>query len=148
MSIQRACAPRAARGFTLIEALVALLVLSIGLLGVAALQLTSLQNNSAAAIRTQATYLAYDIADRMRANRKDALAGLYNFDFDTKPDAGSAVQAHKDVGAWKNVLAVTLPGGAGEIDVDADGVAVIRIRWSDSRDPADAPLVFVTRTRI
>ena len=60
------------QGFTLVEALIALLVLSIGLLGVAALQLIALQNNNNAMFRSQATYLAYDIADRMRANRDQA----------------------------------------------------------------------------
>ncbi|HLE93281.1 MAG TPA: type IV pilus modification protein PilV, partial [Sulfuricaulis sp.] len=56
------------RGFSLIEVLVALLVLSIGLLGLAALQTTSLQYNTGSYFRTQATFLAYDIIDRMRAN--------------------------------------------------------------------------------
>ena len=69
------------RGFTLIEALVALVVLSIGLLGVAALQLASLQANYGASQRTQATFLAQDIVDRMRANRDAAVAGDYDIDF-------------------------------------------------------------------
>ncbi len=56
-------------GFTLVEALVALLAPSIGLLGVAGLQLSGLRNNLSAAWRSQATYLSYDIIDRMRANR-------------------------------------------------------------------------------
>ena len=63
-------------GMTLIETLVALLVLSIGLLRCrAALQMTSLRNNHAAHTRSQATALAYDIADRMRANRTVAVGG-------------------------------------------------------------------------
>src|SRR3990167_4605539 len=59
---------RSQKGFSLIEVLVALLVLSIGLLGLAALQTTSLQFNTGSYFRTQATFLAYDILDRMRAN--------------------------------------------------------------------------------
>lgn len=58
----------AATGFTIIEMLVALLILSIGLLGVAALQTTGQRFNHAAYLRTQATFLAYDIMDRIRAN--------------------------------------------------------------------------------
>lgn len=69
-----------ARGLTLVEILVALLVLSIGLLGLAALQTTSLRFNTSAYYRTQATALAYDLSDRMRANRQAALDGLYNAD--------------------------------------------------------------------
>lgn len=60
--------PRAHRGFSLIEVLVALLVLSIGLLGLAMLQVTGMKFNSDAYFRTQATYLAYDIIERVRAN--------------------------------------------------------------------------------
>ncbi|MCS6948044.1 MAG: type IV pilus modification protein PilV, partial [Steroidobacteraceae bacterium] len=67
-----------ARGFTLIEALIAVLVLSIGLLGIAGLQLASLQTNSVAYQRSQATMLAYDLLDRMRANRTAALNGAYD----------------------------------------------------------------------
>ena len=52
------------RGFTLVEALVALLALSIGLLGVAALQMSGLRSNMSSAWRSQATYLSYDIIDR------------------------------------------------------------------------------------
>jgi len=57
-----------AKGFTLVEVLVSMIVLSIGLLGLAGLQATSLRNNQSAYYRSQATFLAYDIADRMRAN--------------------------------------------------------------------------------
>ena len=60
-------------GFTLLEVLIALLILSIGLLGLAALQTTGLRSNTMATTRTHATQLAYDIADRMRAN----VAGSY-----------------------------------------------------------------------
>ncbi|MCX7101946.1 MAG: type IV pilus modification protein PilV, partial [Methylobacter sp.] len=55
-------------GFTLIEVLIAMLVLAVGLLGLAGLQATSLKSNQSAYNRSQATQLAYDLADRMRAN--------------------------------------------------------------------------------
>lgn len=55
-------------GFTLLEILIALLVLSIGLLGVASLQTRGQQFNTAAYLYTQATYLATDLIDRMRSN--------------------------------------------------------------------------------
>jgi type IV pilus assembly protein PilV len=64
------------RGFTLLEVLIALLVLAIGLLGLAALQTTGLRSNTMATSRTHATQLTYDISDRMRAN----VAGSYNTD--------------------------------------------------------------------
>lgn len=66
------------RGFTLIEILVALVVLSVGLLGLAGMQLTGLRYNYGAYTRTQATLMAYDIIDRMRANT----IGVANGDYD------------------------------------------------------------------
>jgi len=68
-------------GFTLIEVLIAMLVLAVGLLGLAGLQAVSLRNNLSAYNRTQATQLAYDMADRMRANVADTsnlATSIYN----------------------------------------------------------------------
>jgi type IV pilus assembly protein PilV len=131
---------RSSRGFTLIEILVALVVLSIGLLGVAALQLLSLRSNHASALRSQATYLAYDIVDRMRANRTAALANGYNIAFGAA--ASGVTVAANDITAWKQNIARTLPAydDSGTIR-NADGAVIrngnvftIRIRWSDWDD--------------
>lgn len=65
------------QGFTLIEILVAVLVLSFGLLGLAMLQATGLRYNTDSYMRSQATILAYDLIDRMRANKAGADAGHY-----------------------------------------------------------------------
>ncbi|HTC38871.1 MAG TPA: type IV pilus modification protein PilV [Steroidobacteraceae bacterium] len=66
-------------GFTLVEVLVSLVVLSIGLLGIAKLMLFSSHSNDSAYLRSQATALAYEILDDMRANRQEAIiAGTYN----------------------------------------------------------------------
>lgn len=69
-------------GFTLIEILISVVVLAIGLLGMAALQMNGLRNNQSAYFRAQATQLAYDMADRMRTNiveaRDAASGGTYN----------------------------------------------------------------------
>jgi len=58
----------ATTGFSMIELLVAVLVMSIGVLGIAALQMVSLQNNRAALVRAEAVALAYDMMDRIRVN--------------------------------------------------------------------------------
>ncbi|MFP5393688.1 MAG: type IV pilus modification protein PilV, partial [Gammaproteobacteria bacterium] len=60
------------RGFSLIEIMVTLVVMSIGLLGLGGIILTSMKNNQSAEARTQATVLVNDILDRMRANRTEA----------------------------------------------------------------------------
>lgn len=58
----------AQRGVTLIEVLVAMVVLSVGLLGMAGLQVSSLRANQSSYIRTQAVSQAYDILDEIRAD--------------------------------------------------------------------------------
>lgn len=72
----RSCARRS-RGVSLIEVLIAMLVLAIGLLGLAALQAQGLKFNNDAYFRSQATILAQDIMDRMRVNRDHSLAANY-----------------------------------------------------------------------
>jgi type IV pilus assembly protein PilV len=135
------------RGMTMIEALVALLVLSIGLLGVAALQMSSLRNTHAAHMRSQATALANDITDRMRANRTVAVAGAYNIALGTTPVTPASL-ADIDLAAWKASLAATFPSGDGAVAVDpVTNVAQITIQLDDSRGQ-DALLTFVTRTRL
>lgn len=139
-----------ARGFTFVEALVALLVLSIGLLGVAALQLTSLRSNYSASLRSQATLLAYDMVDRMRANRTRALAGAYDLDFDDEPDDESTVLDVADLVRWKANLASTLPAGNGSISRTVTGgvtTFTVTVQWDDTRG-AEAPMQFVMETQI
>jgi type IV pilus assembly protein PilV len=130
------------RGTTLIETLVALLVLSIGLLGVAALQVNALQNNQMAHVRSQASVLAYDLADRMRANRAVALAGGYNVAFGSTPTGTNLNQL--DVQNWKTALANTLPTGDGQLTL-VGNVAVIQVRWATRTGGTE---LFETRTQI
>ena len=129
------------RGTTLVETLVALVVLSVGLLGIAALQMTSLRNNRGAHLRSQAQVLAYDIADRMRANRNVALANAYVVALGVTP-AGGTLDA-LDLQEWKATLAQALPGGDGEI-TRVGNMFRIRMRWTDSLGVQ----TFDTRTQI
>jgi len=66
---------RRVRGFSMIELLVAVLVMGVGVLGVTALQMMSLQNNRSALVRAEAVQLAYDMMDRIRANPEGAVPG-------------------------------------------------------------------------
>jgi type IV pilus assembly protein PilV len=133
--------PHRGKGFTLLEVLVALLVLSIGLLGLAGLQTFSLRNNHSAFLRSQAVSLAYDAIDRMRSNRADALnvGSTFNTFFDdteATPDCSSNCtvvnMAQHQVGAWKNEVA-RLPGGKGQVTI-VNGRARVQVRWTDNRD--------------
>jgi type IV pilus assembly protein PilV len=137
---------RKASGFTFIEALVALIVLSIGLLGVAALQLTSLRSNHSASLRSQATLLASDMVDRMRANRTVALAGAYDVDFDDVADDESAQQSQIDLVRWQVNLANTLPAGRGSIARNGTTFTVT-VQWDDTRGEGD-PMEFAMETQI
>lgn len=125
-------------GFTLLEVLVAMLVLSIGLLGLAGLLASGMRNNLSAVQRTQATWAAYDMIDRMRANRVAALAGNYNTAMATAvacsaPAADTGTMVGDDIANWKNQLACSLPTGTGSIAVDAAQKTTIIVRWDDSR---------------
>jgi type IV pilus assembly protein PilV len=95
-----------ARGFTLVEVLIALLVLSIGMLGIAALFAETLQAGRSAQFRTQAVSLAADLADRIRSNRTPV--GAY---------AGTGAGAHAvaDLSEWKALVAAQLPQGEGGV---------------------------------
>ena len=91
-----------ASGFTLLEMLVALLVLSFGLLGMAGLQATALRNNNNAYQRTQATVIALDIFERMRANRVAAANGEYELAMNVNPPASPSTQSERDLSLWIN----------------------------------------------
>lgn len=71
------CSKNSLQGFTLLEVLITLLILSIGFLGVAAMQSLSLQQAHNSYFRTQADLLLRDMADRMRNNAEGASLGYY-----------------------------------------------------------------------
>ena len=153
------CQRKSQAGFTLIEVLVSALILAIGLVGVAGLQATSLKNNQSAYMRSQATALAYDLADRMRSNVAAANAGSY-------APASAAVRAtctsttgcsaqqlaQNDLSEWTTALASNLPMGSGFVCIDStpndgsdagspacDGTGTqfaVKVWWDDDRDGA------------
>lgn len=133
----------------MVEILVALIILSLGLLGLAGLQVATTQYNHSAYLRSQATRLAYSMADRMRANRKAALesAAYSGVAFaDPAPACGKAAGnsvAEKDISAWRNGLACSLPLGNGRIEVN-DDIVTISVRWDDTRGEKPAEVFEMT----
>lgn len=144
------------RGFTLIEILVAMLILSIGLLGIASMQVQGMRNNQSAYLKSQASLLAYDIADRIRMNRTRALAGDYT-PFDTKgqipADPGcmdsangcsAANHANSDLAEWSSRINGTvsgismLPDAQGLISVDAANVFTVSVNWQETQWDEDS----------
>lgn len=119
-------------GFSMIEVLVTIVLISFGLLGVAAMQLTALKNTHSAEYRTQATVLAYDIIERTRANRKALAAGSYDLAIGSSPPSSGIVGS--DLTTWRNVLGRRLPSGTGSLSYSAaTGVLTVNIQWDDSR---------------
>ncbi|MFO1372001.1 MAG: type IV pilus modification protein PilV [Candidatus Competibacteraceae bacterium] len=128
------------RGFTLLEVLIAIVVLSIGLLGVAALQMVSLKNNQSTLFHSQASVLAYDIIDRMRVNRKEVANYTTSGDY---WDYGSSCATQKlsgtemykkDINNWLQTLCKRLPSGKGKITIDsAKSQIEVSVKWDDSR---------------
>jgi type IV pilus assembly protein PilV len=139
---------KSAAGFTLVEVLVALVVLSIGLLGIASLQVSSLRWNHGASKRSQATLLAYDILDRMRANPVAARGGQYSGG--TTP----LTVATNDLAQWRSNITATLGAGATGTVVKPPGAGTtpmfdITVTWTDSPDnPSDPTLAFTLRSQL
>lgn len=129
--------PRPARtvqGSSMLEILIAVLVLAIGLLGVAALQARALKNNQSALERSQAVALAYFIFDAMRANIDEAQTGAYNLPRTcTLLNNGNLVA--NDQRLWLHAIKDTLGNNSrscGEISC-LGPTCTIRIYWDDSR---------------
>jgi len=129
-------------GFTLLEVLIALLVLSIGLLGLAALQTRGLRSNQMASMRTLATEAAYDITDRMRANPTGVAANKYVIGLTDAPvDMSVTGTALTDLTEWR-IFVKRLPGGNSEISQcdTADGcdglTHIITVYWDEARTGA------------
>ncbi len=144
-------------GFSLIEVLVSVLLLSVGLIGVAGLQAASLSNNQSSFMRSQATALVYDFADRMRSNVSGANLAYYNpasaaINTACTTTVGCTPQqmAQHDIAEWRANLTNYLPLGQGFICIDStpnDGASalapacdgtgtqfVIKVWWDDNRD--------------
>lgn len=133
-------------GYTLLEVMVALVIFSIGLLGLAGLQSQSLRYNHSAYMETQATYLAYNILDRMRANYATAQAGGYNATLSTTGSDNScnddtvscstAQMAQHDIYEWKDLMDDLLPSGNGSVSQSGE-IFTVTIQWDDPADPDD-----------
>ena len=126
-------------GFTLIEVLVAMLILAIGLLGVAALQFKGLQFTHDSYLRSQITFLAYDIADRMRLNRTNAELYISNGSANANNCNRSATitdpQAYvnNDLACWqRNVDSALPPGSTNSITHASNGETfAVTLGWTD-----------------
>lgn len=143
---------RRTAGFALLEALVAVVVASVGFIGAARLQTLGMKMNASSQFRQKAVLLTYQMTDRIRANQAGFAAGAYN-----NPSAGAmtclstgctpAQLAVADMTEWSNDVAGQLPNGSGVVCVDStpdDGTALapacdgigsvlaVKIWWTDT----------------
>jgi type IV pilus assembly protein PilV len=153
-------------GFTLLEVLVAIVVLSLGLLGLAGLQAASLRNNQTAYYRGIAIQQAYDMGDRIRANlagvRDNEYKDLTSPPFPTDPGCFTTgctdvTMAKTDYFQWLTTNASLLPGGGGTVHCE-DGPATagcdaatgnwvfnITVFWTERTEAGSGTQSFVTR---
>jgi type IV pilus assembly protein PilV len=145
-------------GFSLVELLVAVLVLAVGLTGLAGLQIAGIRGNQTAYHRSLATQLAYDIADRMRSNPVAVTGKLYvtvtpgsdNAQCENATCTPAQMAAY-DLKRWNDDLATRLPSGKGIVCLDStpeigssssaacDGLGnayAVKIWWDDNRSGA------------
>lgn len=147
---------RRQRGFTLMEVLISMVVLSIGLLGLAGLQMNGLQSNNSSYQRTQASLLANEMIDRIRANRAGLLLGYYNDFSGSAPNDPNCISddcsiqelANYDAYLWANELAGRLPLGVGTVTGGgANSLFTVTVRWDDNRS-GDADTSFIMSTTL
>jgi len=152
---------RRARGFALLEVLIAVLVMAFGMLGIAQLLLVTTRSNASSGMRQQAIQSAYNIVDKIRANRQAAIAGDYDVDNktagtpaapdrppvtcdvgqDTSGPCSAAQMAAYDTWYWLTKDVSTLPSGSGSVTHDKKGSSThvtVTVQWDDQ--PAQAQL--------
>lgn len=159
-------------GFSLIEAMVAMIVFAIGMIGIARMLLISHKSHASSYLRQQAVQSAYNIIDNIRANRNAAINGSYNVSNvvssgtpslpsspSTKCNAGACTTtqlAAYDTWDWLTNNVATLPNGAGAITTTTSGkntLVTITVQWSDAptqqilgtANPTPAQLIIKTQ---
>lgn len=133
-------------GVALLEVLITAIVLAIGLMGMAALQMRSVQFNHAAYLRSQANVLAADMADRLRLDPVNARAGSYDITYGASSTGSSFIATER--ADWLATLASALPGGQGQVTCTAT-LCRISVHWKESAQANnDTYVEFVYETKI
>lgn len=144
------------RGFAMIEVLVTMVIMAVGMLGIASMLLLSHKASSSSYLKQQAMQTTYNIIDRMRANRQAAIDGSYNVNnlasgvptlpSTPSPDCSSAActptqLATYDVWYWLARDVSLLPNGSASITTSVNGgntIVTVTLQWDDS--PAQSKL--------
>lgn len=167
--------PQGQRGTSLLEVMISVLIMAVGLLGIAAMQATALRNSQGSTERSQAVIQSYAIIDAMRANREQAIRGDYNTSGWMCSAPAGVTLVGNDQARWLTSLKRSLlimPGQltpaeederlaadqsiCGNIDCSAaTSICVVGVRWDDSRagstggqQAGDAAHTIQTRVRM
>lgn len=123
-------------GFSLVEVLIALIIMSVGMLGIAGLYVQSMQAGRTSMFRHHAVTMAGDVADRIRANPRAGVAyvgfGADNGCVATGNDCNEAAMAANDIFLWDEQVTDSLPGGSVSVAFDDTVMPpeyTIRIDW-------------------
>jgi type IV pilus assembly protein PilV len=132
------------RGFSMLEILITLVIIATALLGTAGLQINAIRMNQSSQFRTQAVFLASDIAERMEANKVAAIAGNYVVAQTSTPSTAtdcstgscdSTTLAAWDISQWENaIITLGLPQASWEVTQTGTGdpsTYKIVINWTD-----------------
>ena len=138
------------KGFTLVEVLIALVIMSVGMLGIAGLYVHSMQAGRTSLFRHQAITLAGDVADRIRANPRGGagymVAGVDKSCVDNTVTCTPAEMAQNDILAWKQQATGSLPSGDVTILFDnsvSPSTYRITISWNEAGQ-SPAPQYVIT----
>ncbi len=130
--------PRKQSGFSLVEVLIALVIMSVGMLGIAGLYVHSMQAGRTSMLRHHAVTLVGDVADRIRANPRAGIAyegpGLDGSCVSGVVNCDDVAMAEHDILLWKQQATDTLPDGDVDITFDDSGNPpnyVIDVTWSE-----------------
>ncbi|MFL6608018.1 MULTISPECIES: type IV pilus modification protein PilV [Pseudomonas] len=143
----KGCSKKAQEGMTLIEVLVAVLILGVGLLGAAMIQLNALKYTDSSRMTSQASFIAYDLLDRIRANS--------GADYTIAPPGSPNLNVARDQDLYDFKTNIVAFGGATATGTVAlnQRVYTITISWDDARaanttNAAEARRSFVLTSRV
>lgn len=134
-------------GVGLIEVLIAVVVLSIGMLGLANLQMFSLRNNQSALERGMAVVQSHSIIDAMRADRGNAVNGAFDLALDAESPTGTTFP-QSALATWRtNLTAVLGTDAIGSVDCDG-ALCTIIVQWNDERAGGSSAARVVTQVQL
>lgn len=134
-------------GSSLLEVLIAVVILAVGMLGMAALQVVTLANTSSASQRSTAVIQSYAIFDLMRANPGAARSGQYNQGWLCQAPGGGT-RISNDLRSWINQLQGAMgPSACGRITCGSQ-TCLVGVRWTESRNDIGGTQVIETPSRL